>query len=247
MDIQQIGCAPRNFRPGRPAHLRIEAVVIHLIDGSLQVADSTFLDNTLTDRRSAHYAIGRAGEIHQYVSEADTAFHAGNIVEATWTGLKRGPDGRLVNPNYYTIGIEHEGRVNDDWPDAMYAASAALLRALGERHPGLRPLSRRNVVMHREIRATKSCPGHVADVARLIAMAGDPIADAPQQLRTRAAVNIRTGSPSTQAPIVRVVPPGEFVNVVREVRGESVAGVSRWYQNVDDDFLWGGALEEPHA
>ena len=29
-----IGCAPNNFRQGRPAHVEVEAVVIHIIDGS---------------------------------------------------------------------------------------------------------------------------------------------------------------------------------------------------------------------
>lgn len=245
MTIIQKGCAPRNFRRGRPTHLRVEAVVIHIIDGSLAAADSTFVDNTLADPRSAHYAVGHTGEIHQYVDEDDTAFHAGRIVNPTWTGLKRGPDGNFINPNFYTIGIEHEGRANDDWPDEMYASSAALLRAIAERHPSLQPLSRRNVVMHREIRSNKSCPGHVADVARLIAMAGDQPEPAPHQLRTRANVNVRSGSPSTQAPIVRVVPAGEIVNVVRPVTGESVNGISRWFENVDEHFLWGGALEEP--
>jgi N-acetylmuramoyl-L-alanine amidase len=245
MQIDQIGCAPRNFRRGRPSHLAIEAVVIHLIDGSLQSADNTFLNNTLADPRSAHYGIGQMGQIHQYVAEDDTAFHAGRIIEPTWTGLKRGPDGKFINPNFYTIGIEHEGHPNDPWSDAMYAASAGLLRAIADRHPALKTLTRANVVMHREIRSTKSCPGHIVDLARLIAMASGQPSDAPLQLLTQSNVNVREGSPSTQAPIVRTIPAGEVVNVVREVQGESVSGNPRWYQNVDDDFLWSGALEQP--
>lgn len=245
MTITRVGCAPRNFRQGRPSHLHIEAVVIHLIDGSIQAADSTFLDNGLTNPRSSHYAVSRTGAVHQYVDESDTAFHAGRLVEPTWAGLKRGPDGGFINPNFYTIGIEHEGRPHDDWPDAMYAASAALLRSIAERHPAVRPLTRTNVVMHREIRADKSCPGHVADLARLIAMATDPPAREPNQLTTRSSVNVRSGSPTTRAPIVRTIPAGEMVNVVGEVVGEPVNGISRWFQNVDDDYLWGGALQLP--
>ena len=198
MSIIKVPCAPRNFRAGRPSHLRVEAVVIHLIDGSLQAADSTFLDNGLVNPRSAHYAVSRTGAVHQYVDEADTAFHAGRLVQPTWAGLKRGADGAPINPNFYTIGIEHEGRPQDDWPDAMYAASADLLRGIADRHPGLRPLSRAKVVMHREIRADKSCPGQVADLARLIAMAADQPASAPNQLLTRSTVNVRLGSPSTR-------------------------------------------------
>lgn len=245
MTILQKGCAPRNFRQGRPTHLRVEAVVVHIIDGSLAAADATFLDNTLPDPRSAHYAVGQSGVVHQYVADDDTAFHAGRIVEPSWPGLKRGLNGSFVNPNFYTIGIEHEARAHDEWSDAMYTSSAELLMALVGRHPALNPLSRQNVVMHREIRRNKSCPGHVVDLAKLIAMARGPVPTVPNQLRTRTAVNVRRGSPSTRAPIARVVPAGELVNVVREVGGEAVNGMSRWFQNVDDDFLWGGALEAP--
>lgn len=244
MEIQKKVCAPRNFRSGRPSHLQVEAVVIHLIDGSLQAADTTFADNTLADPRSAHYAVGQGGEVHQYVDEGDTAFHAGRIVGPTWTGLKRAPDGTFINPNFYTIGIEHEGKPNDVWSDAMYASSVALLRDLVSRHPALAPLSRRNVVLHREIRATKSCPGHVVDVNRLIAMASGSPPDTLRQLRTRSTVNVRSGSPSRTAPAVRSIPAGEVVNVVRSVTGESVNGISRWWQNLDDDYMWAGALED---
>src|SRR5689334_6011320 len=104
MVVEKKVCAPRNFRLGRPSTLQIEAVVIHIIDGSLQDADSTFGDNTLQGPRSAHYAVGRNGDVHQYVEEQDTAFHAGRVVNPTWGGLKRSPDGTFINPNYYTIG-----------------------------------------------------------------------------------------------------------------------------------------------
>jgi N-acetyl-anhydromuramyl-L-alanine amidase AmpD len=193
-------------------------------------------------KRSAHYSVSRTGEIHQYVDETDTAFHCGVLHQPTWSGLKRGPDGRFINPNYYTIGVEHEGRPDDPWPDAMYAASAALLADISRRHPALNPLTRRNVVMHREIRANKSCPGHKADLSRLILEAGGSVVEDPLLLRARSAVNVRKGQPSTSAPIVRVIPAGEFLTVRAKVTGEPVNGISVWYQNVDDDYIWGGAV-----
>ena len=149
----------------------ITAVVIHLIDGSQIGADATFLCNTLAQPRSAHYSVGRDGGVHQYVQETDTAYHAGVIVNPTWPGMRKTASGVYVNPNSYTIGIEHEGRPEDDWTDAMYASSAALLRAISARYPALQTLTRANVVMHREICAAKSCPGFKADLDRLIAAA----------------------------------------------------------------------------
>src|SRR5438874_2970529 len=109
MAISWIGCAPGNFRQGRPAGFRPEAVVIHIMDGPMSAADSHFNDPKA--KVSAHYGIGRDGEIHQYVKETDTAFHAGIIVNPIWPLLKPG-----VNPNFYTIGIEHEGLGNVQYP-----------------------------------------------------------------------------------------------------------------------------------
>jgi N-acetyl-anhydromuramyl-L-alanine amidase AmpD len=243
LTIDTIGCASPNFRTGRPSHLQVEAVVIHIIDGTQLSADATFLNPALEFKRSAHYSIGRTGEIHQYVEERDTAFHCGVVVRPTWAGLKRGPRGEVINPNFYTIGIEHEGGPEDDWPDVMYAASAALLRDLGTRFPSLSSLSRRNVVMHREIRADKTCPGSKVDLSRLILEAGGPPVDQPDLLRARSRVNVRRGQPSTLAPVVRVIPVGELVNVRSTVTGEPVNGISLWFQNMDDDFIWSGALE----
>ena len=242
LTIKPFECAAANFLKGRPAQLEVEAVVIHVIDGSQSAADATFRDAGLVDRRSAHYSISRAGEIHQYVAEDDTAFHAGVLHQPTWTGLRRKPDGTFVNPNFYTIGIEHEGRADDPWPDAMYDASAALLRDIVSRHPKLSPLTRANVVRHREIRSNKTCPGSQADLARLIHQAGGDAPEVPDVLVARSAVNVRRGQPSSKAPLVRVIPAGELVNVRAKVTGESVNGVSVWYRNMDDDFVWGGAL-----
>jgi N-acetyl-anhydromuramyl-L-alanine amidase AmpD len=235
-------CAAANFLKGRPAHFEVEAVVIHLIDGTQAAADQTFADPALVDRRSAHYSIGRDGTIHQYVAEEDTAYHAGVLHNPTWSGLRRKPDGTFVNPNFYTIGIEHEGRANDPWPDAMYEASAELLSEIAQRHPRLSPLTLANVVGHREIRSNKSCPGSQADLRRLIRMAGGVAPEVPEVLIARSNVNVRSGQPSTKADLVRTIPAGELVNVRRKLTGESVNGVSVWYQNMDDDFVWGGAL-----
>jgi hypothetical protein len=251
----EIGCAPRNFRPGRPAHLAIEAVVIHLIDGSQAGADATFLDNALDVVRSAHYSVGKQGRIHQYVKEEDTAFHAGKILNPSWPQMKK-VDGAFVNPNFYTIGIEHEGRPNDEWPDAMYASSAALLKSISERYPALNTLNRSNVVMHRQIRADKSCPGFTADLDRLLseaaAASSTPVLTPNIGIVTTAvSLNLRD-RPSVGGRVLRVLPPDTVVHVVGHVPGDAVknpAGqtISGWYQTVEDEYLWSGGTGKPVA
>src|SRR5205814_10677286 len=78
MNKQWIGCAGANFRSGRAPGFKPEAVVIHIMDGTLTGTDSWF--NNPQAQVSAHYGIGRGGEVHQYVDEKDTAFHAGTVL-----------------------------------------------------------------------------------------------------------------------------------------------------------------------
>ncbi len=247
MNIRFLGCAPRNFRAGRSNH-RVEAVVIHLIDGSQAGCDATFLDNNLSEPRSAHYSISKAGAIHQYVLEEDTAFHAGRVLNPTWPALKLGPGGAPVNPNLYTIGIEHEGRPLDDWSDAMYMASAALLRAISQRHPPLAGLSEQTIALHRQIYAQKSCPGFKFSLQRLLAEANQSqpeLLSGPTAVKIVTPVNLRLGRPTTKAPVVRVIAKDSLVNAVGHVTGEDIQGNNRWYRTLEDNFFWAGATDDP--
>ena len=83
---------------------------------------------------------------------------------ADWTSLKP-----QVNPNLYTIGIEHEGKGASEWSDAMYRSSARLIADVCTRWSI--PIDRQHVVGHREIYGRKTCPNGVVDLDRLIEMA----------------------------------------------------------------------------
>src|SRR4051812_28530968 len=100
------GAHPANFSGGR-AGFRPEAIVIHVMDGTLAGTDSWF--NDPRSRVSAHYGVGKAGQVHQYVKEIDAAHHAGVVNAPCWPLIKRGHSGSgFINPNFYTIGVEHE-------------------------------------------------------------------------------------------------------------------------------------------
>jgi N-acetylmuramoyl-L-alanine amidase len=157
MQCDWIGAAAENFRKGRRG-LEPKAIVIHIIVGSLQSAGLTFRDPRSSV--SAHYGVGKSGSVHQFVQETDTAFHAGIVVRPTWKLIDP-----AVNPNFYTVGIEHEGQPQDAWPDEQYRASAALVREIAGRWKI--PLDCDHIIMHREIRASKTCPGS-ADIDRII-------------------------------------------------------------------------------
>jgi len=250
MQITWIGCAAPNFRKGRAGHTP-EAIVIHIVVGSLRSCDNTFLNPSLDVRRSAHYGVGRDGRVHQYVADEDTAFHAGIRDREVAPIVKERP---TLNPNLFTIGIEHEGFPGDPWPDAQFAASAALVADVARRW-GI-PVDRRHVILHREIRASKTCPGSWVDIDQLVARAaaGPALMGAapervtagfPRDVRLRTRVNLRSGRPSTVAPIVVVLPAGGTVQVSALVRGGAVASGTSWWCEVDGGtrFCWAGACD----
>lgn len=241
-----------NFTAGRLSY-KPSAIVIHIMDGSLAGTDSWF--GTTTSKVSAHYGVGKAGEVHQYVQETDTAWHAGRVNAPSWQAIKT-INGKFINPNYYTIGIEHEGKGDDVWSDAMYAASAALIKDISQRWSI--PLDRQHVVGHHEIFSIKTCPGTKVDLNKLIALAGGAIAsdntaedggDIPQLIKTfgkvtsRSRLNIRSAPDTHKAP-VNVVEAGiqlaydGYVN-----NGEKINDNSKWYYTEEGNWFWSGAVK----
>lgn len=162
MNIPRLPAAPKNFAKGRQGHA-IQAVVIHVMEGSMYSTGSWFKNPK--SRVSAHYGISRTGEVVQYVDDADTAYHAGTVRNPTAELVKRNAG---VNPNLWTIGIEHEGYAIQEPTPAQMAASAELLALLSQKH-GI-PLDETHVIPHRAVRADKTCPGLI-EVPALLSLA----------------------------------------------------------------------------
>ena len=88
MKTKWIGASTDNYMTGRNGRI-VSRIVLHWMVGTLESTDVTFQN---PDRiASAHFGIGN-NNVHQYVKEEDTAYHAGN-----W------------DMNLKSIGIEHEG------------------------------------------------------------------------------------------------------------------------------------------
>lgn len=136
----------RNFRQGRRRGAVIDRIVIHITAGGPRIGGTIawFQDGERRDPAtgrqsgpsSAHYIVGRDGEVVQMVRDADTAYHASSA-------------------NSRSIGIEHNAnkpyRLNRrDLPPTMeqYQASAHLVAWLAARH-GI-PLDRTHIVGHAE-------------------------------------------------------------------------------------------------
>jgi N-acetyl-anhydromuramyl-L-alanine amidase AmpD len=163
-----------NFWIGRKGY-RPEGVVIHIMDGTLVGTDSWFANPA--SQVSAHYGVGRTGEVHQYVKEEDTAWHAGRVDAPVWKLIK--PN---INPNLYTVGIEHEGKPDDVWTDAMKQSSAELVREICQRWQI--PIDRNHIVGHFEIFSKKpNCPARDKKVIdEIVALAGGQQTSHPSQV-----------------------------------------------------------------
>lgn len=144
-----IGCAKTNFHVGRGIY-KPKAIVIHLAAGSLGGTDAWFLNPASTV--SAHYCIGTSGTVHQYVKDSDTAYHTGVIHNPTWPAIIKG-----INPNIYTIGIEHEGELGDVWPEEQLQASIAITAGLCKEFSI--PIDALHIIGHHEIYDGHACPG----------------------------------------------------------------------------------------
>ena len=236
--------ASPNFSTGRRG-FRPEAVVVHIMEGTLAGTDAWFQNPA--SQVSAHYGIGQSGTVHQYVDEENTAWHAGRRHNASWELIKIG-----VNPNLYTIGIEHEGREDDDWSEQMYGASAELIKGICNRWSI--PIDRQHVIGHREIYSRKTCPGHRVDLERLVALARqhasavDGYNAVPVQGSTtaRRSLRIREGAPNTAARVVRVAPQKSSLEYVGWTsNGQNVNGNAHWYRDADGNYFWAGGTTSP--
>jgi len=154
MNIQFIGSP--NYTKGRQG-ASIDKIVVHWMAGTLAATDSVF-QNT-TRQTSAHYGVGQGGNVHQYVKESDTAWHAGN-----W------------DANISSIGIEHEGGPGIPITDSVYQTSGELIASIWQRVGRQLPLRK-----HSDFKATQ-CPGtldlnRLTDIATKIYKGEEQVAD----------------------------------------------------------------------
>lgn len=75
---------------------------------------------------SAHCLVERDGNIIQFVSFADRAWHAG---VSEWRGES--------TCNNFSVGIELEGCDDQSYSDAQYSSLAKLIAALRSKYPGI--------------------------------------------------------------------------------------------------------------
>lgn len=237
-----------NFTNGRKIY-KPEAVVIHIMEGTFSGTDSWF--KSKISQVSAHYGIGKTGEVHQYVAEINTAWHAGRVNAPSWSLIKPAGNGQFINPNFYTVGIEHEGNENSDWSDEMYTSSSEMVKAICSRWNI--PIDRKHVLGHHEIYSLKTCPGNKVDLNKLIALAsGNPIPettpviekiDEPGKATTKVLLNIRTEPNTTKAPFAKVASGIQLSYDGFTNDGERISNNSKWFFTHEGNWFWSGGVE----
>jgi N-acetyl-anhydromuramoyl-L-alanine amidase len=146
--------ASPNF-DSRPADTAVELVVIHNISlppdrfggPGVEQLFTNSLDQIAGLRVSAHFFIRRDGEVVQFVSTEDRAWHAG---VSCWQGRERCND--------FSVGIELEGCDSMPFEAVQYERLVELIAVLRQRYPI------RGVVGHSDIApGRKTDPGPCFD------------------------------------------------------------------------------------
>lgn len=150
------------FFNSRPNPLDISLIVIHnislppnqfigpspyidaLFTGTLNPKDHPYFEGIYKMEVSTHLFINRAGEITQYVSFLDRAWHAGR---SSWNGKKECND--------YAIGIELEGSDFEPYTNIQYEVLNQVIKVLKETYQDIK-----EVVGHSDVAPTrKTDPG----------------------------------------------------------------------------------------
>lgn len=124
----------------RPPGSEVSLVVIHSISLPPGIYGGDAIEQLFTNRLdwsahpyfeqirgaevSAHFLIRRDGELIQFVSADDRAWHAG---KSSWQGRD--------NCNDYSIGIELEGLEDHPFEPAQYTRLTQLLHAIAQAYP----------------------------------------------------------------------------------------------------------------
>ncbi|HHY28799.1 MAG TPA: N-acetylmuramoyl-L-alanine amidase [Desulfitobacterium dehalogenans] len=140
-----------NFRSGRNGRKPL-AIVDHITAGYYPGCLS-WMQNPQS-QASAHYLVLKDGRILQLVKDENTAWHAGIVNRPDWSLY----DG--TNPNYYTIGIEHEGMPGDGLTEAQYQSTLWLHKQLIAKYPAI-TADDQHIIGHYRIDSINrpNCPG----------------------------------------------------------------------------------------
>lgn len=155
----------------RPAGVKPDLLVIHnislppeqfgglyieqLFTNCLKAQEHPYFEQIADLKVSSHLLIDRRGNLIQFVSFNDRAWHAG---VSSWQGKE--------NCNDYSIGIELEGSDNQEFTPIQYEVLSAITKSLKQAYP---EISHDRIVGHSDIApGRKTDPGPYFDWQRFL-------------------------------------------------------------------------------
>jgi N-acetyl-anhydromuramyl-L-alanine amidase AmpD len=204
-----------NFSPAKE-RVGYDAIVLHIAQGGA-AGSLDWLTNPASEV-SSNFFISKNGDLFQLVSLADVAWcnglkpdgknwktPSGKPVTPSWRGLRQG-----LNPNRYTLSIEHDGYTGEALPAAMQATQTRLLKWLCEQLGWARLVPGQNLIGHGEINPVDKsfCPGKAFDFAAIAAAVSPTTAHKTRVIGTGPSITLgqfRAWLKRRKAPIVDVV------------------------------------------
>jgi N-acetyl-anhydromuramyl-L-alanine amidase AmpD len=179
-----------------PGNRGFGALVMHIAADNSRPGGDLYLASTPT--KSAHFFVNKDGTAKQYVSVNDSAWAnglsqingkwispEGHTVSPRWPGLRSG-----VNPNWYTVSMEHQGNPADVWTAPMFNATVSIMKWLAPIKGVAWWVPGQNLIGHCDISPVDrpQCPGPncnhqalalAANAKRMVAIADAPIYEVP--------------------------------------------------------------------
>ena len=139
---------------------RPEILVFHRMQGTAAGTDAWFQNPQA--QVSAHYGMDDAGNMRQYVQDADAAWANGLPAPCTWIDQTLNPHPG-VNPNYFTLSLEVSGWVTGTDPRGAPVTAAQLAACVAWAKEkcaqyGI-PIDRAHLIGHGQIGGHPACPG----------------------------------------------------------------------------------------
>ena len=161
-----------NFEKGRKGH-KPEIICLHIGDGTKKQIYSEFLNA----EKSSHYCVNKDGSVWQFVLDENTAWTNGDIKAPTSeVVISKGK----LNPNTYSLSIEHEGYGHTDINAIQYNTTIQLVKELCQKWNI--PINRKYIIGHREINSvTKTCPGLISIPRIIVEAIRPPVSLTPAQ------------------------------------------------------------------
>lgn len=138
----------------RKDNYEINSIVIHVTDGPKINTIKWFYN--ANSKTSDHIIIGQDGSVTQTVPFNFAAWHVGRYYQPNSNAKKiliPLNDNTFVNPNYYTIGIELEGKAGQPFSETQLKVCMQICKLLKQQY------HIKDILTHNEIFSAKNCPG----------------------------------------------------------------------------------------